>query len=209
MPSPDSRPGKGHAVSTGRDRLGKDGIKRAAIPYVLLHDGILGVFLPGREEGEWSITIDGVSRSTVPAPIDRFAPIGVALPREVEIRDGLNGAVEQDQSLGRRALESPAGLRRERAAQGNLHSLGNRKRCFCLPGTIRFSVASPPMAWRLRRFGNSRASSCSACFCIREAGTFSTTALRNSACRRKARPSSTGKEMAEARGKVRNSFRTT
>lgn len=69
---------------------GEDGIKRAAIPYVLLHDGILGVFLPGREEGEWSITIDGVSRSYRSSADDRFAPIGVALPREIEIRDGLN-----------------------------------------------------------------------------------------------------------------------
>jgi hypothetical protein len=69
---------------------GKDGIKRATIPYVLLHDSILGVFLPGREEGEWSITIDGVSRSYRSSADSRFAPIGVALPREVEIRDGLS-----------------------------------------------------------------------------------------------------------------------
>jgi hypothetical protein len=71
--------------------LGADGIKRAAIPYVLLHHGILGVFLPATEEGEWSITIDGgVSRSYCASTDDRFAPIGVALPREVEIRAGLS-----------------------------------------------------------------------------------------------------------------------
>ena len=68
---------------------GNDGIRRAAPPYVLLHDGILGVFLPGREEGEWSVTIDGGTRNYRASADDRFAPIGIALPREIEIRDHL------------------------------------------------------------------------------------------------------------------------
>ncbi|HRD87372.1 MAG TPA: hypothetical protein PK752_03800 [Accumulibacter sp.] len=68
---------------------GNDGIRRAALPYVLLHDGILGVILPGREEGEWSVTIDGAARRYRTSADDRFAPIDTALPREIEIRDHL------------------------------------------------------------------------------------------------------------------------
>jgi len=71
--------------------LGNDAIRRAAMPYVLLHDGILGAFLPGREEGEWCVSVDGVSRSYRSSADDRFVPISVALPPQIEIRDGLNG----------------------------------------------------------------------------------------------------------------------
>ena len=62
-------------------------LRRAQLPYVMLSDGLLGIFVPGGEEREYEFRIDGevhVHRSGLE---DRFVPLVQHLVSEVEIRD--------------------------------------------------------------------------------------------------------------------------
>lgn len=66
-------------------------IRRAALPRVMLHDGCMGVFFPGGEDQEWSLEVDGTTRSYRSGAEDRFIPLSPALPTEVKIRGQNNG----------------------------------------------------------------------------------------------------------------------
>lgn len=65
-------------------------LRRAQLPYLMLNDGFLGVFMPGGDEREYEFCVDGeveVHRSRLE---DGFVPLKRVLAREVEIRDRTN-----------------------------------------------------------------------------------------------------------------------
>lgn len=62
-------------------------LRRAQLPYIMLNDGLLGVFVPGGDEREYEFCVDGevqIHRSRLE---DGFMPLKHVLAREVEIRD--------------------------------------------------------------------------------------------------------------------------
>ncbi len=61
--------------------------RRAILPFVVLNDGILGVFIPGGDEQEFEFQIDGAVQCYRSATESRFVPLSNLLTREVVIRD--------------------------------------------------------------------------------------------------------------------------
>lgn len=62
-------------------------LRRAQLAYVMLNDGLLGIFIPGGDDREHEIRVDGqvqVHRSGIE---DAFVPLKRVLAREVEIKD--------------------------------------------------------------------------------------------------------------------------
>lgn len=64
--------------------------RRAVLPYLILHDGYLGIFMPGGDEREYEITVDESLQHVRASIEDKFIPISNTLPCEVSIRE-LNG----------------------------------------------------------------------------------------------------------------------
>lgn len=66
-------------------------LRRAVLPRVIFHDGYLGLFFPGGEEQEWTVTVDDVARQYRIGAEDRFFPISQPLPCEVVVRSQSGG----------------------------------------------------------------------------------------------------------------------
>ncbi|WP_295623685.1 hypothetical protein [uncultured Nitrosomonas sp.] len=65
-------------------------LRRTVLPRVIFHDGYLGMFFPGGEEQEWTVTVDDVARQYRIGAEDRFFPISQPLPCEVVVRNQSN-----------------------------------------------------------------------------------------------------------------------
>ena len=64
-------------------------LRRATLPYIMFHDGNLGVFVPGGDDREVVVTVDDVVRTYRAGVEDRFIPVSETLPREVLVRDAV------------------------------------------------------------------------------------------------------------------------
>lgn len=65
-------------------------LRRAQLPYIMLNDGLLGIYMPGGDERVYELDVDGdveVYRSRLE---DGFVPLKNILACEVEIRDRKN-----------------------------------------------------------------------------------------------------------------------
>lgn len=62
-------------------------LRRAQLPYLMLNDGLLGIFIPGGDEREHEISVDGEVRVHRSSIEDAFVPLKRVLAREVEIKD--------------------------------------------------------------------------------------------------------------------------
>lgn len=61
--------------------------RRAVLPYLILHDGYLGIFIPGGDEREYEIHVDGTSQQVRAGIEDKLFSINEALPAEISIRE--------------------------------------------------------------------------------------------------------------------------
>ncbi len=60
--------------------------KRAVLPYLRLHQGTLGIFIPGGDERDFDIQEDGETETVRGSLEDSFIPTHGALPSEVSVR---------------------------------------------------------------------------------------------------------------------------
>ena len=66
---------------------GGTSFRRAVLPYLILHDGYLGIFIQGGDEREYEISVDGTNQLVRAGIEDKFFPIDEALPFEISIRE--------------------------------------------------------------------------------------------------------------------------
>lgn len=94
--------------------------KRAILPYLSFHDGTLGMFIPGGDEREFNLRVDGTCHPFQAGIEEKFVPINEALPREILIEE-VNGhqstqcILWEDQKPNRLLIFSDTGRFKESA----------------------------------------------------------------------------------------------
>jgi len=73
-----------------KQRAASSVFRRAALPYLMLHDGTLGVFIAGGDERRFELNIDGTVSAFSAGVDDKFVVIHEPLPQNVLIRE-VNG----------------------------------------------------------------------------------------------------------------------
>jgi hypothetical protein len=66
---------------------GTPAFRRAALPHVLLHDGIIGLFFPAGEPRDFEVVVNGATRLYRAGAEDRFVPLSDALVKDVQVRE--------------------------------------------------------------------------------------------------------------------------
>lgn len=66
---------------------GGTSFRRAVLPYLILHDEYLGIFIPGGDEREYEIIVDSSSLLVRAGIEDKFFPILENLPAEISIKE--------------------------------------------------------------------------------------------------------------------------
>lgn len=61
--------------------------RRAVLPYLILHEGNIGIFIAGEDERKFEFEVDGVSRTFSAGVEDKFISINESLPKDVVIKE--------------------------------------------------------------------------------------------------------------------------
>lgn len=69
--------------------------RRAVLPYVVLNDGVIGVFVPGGDEREFEIRVDGEIQRCRSGLEDKFLALSNPLVRDVAINEIAGGPVSR------------------------------------------------------------------------------------------------------------------
>lgn len=84
--------GDANALETAMARAfkgqqGNISFRRAVLPYLVLLDGSLGIFIPGGDEREYEIAVAGVNQLVRAGIEDKFFPITEPLPNEISVKE--------------------------------------------------------------------------------------------------------------------------